>query len=126
MQEQFHNISVRIYEQLGIEIPASQIRFEVYNNPYGSLSRIKLELTTDEKIVLKPEERDVYPSYGDTPNDPIIIIQSYCLEEIFAEKLRALIERLRSRHRQSLENILGPNSPVSQKAPMHEKQKDFD
>ncbi|MEE9452084.1 MAG: nucleotidyl transferase AbiEii/AbiGii toxin family protein, partial [Gammaproteobacteria bacterium] len=114
LQEQFHNISVWIYEQSGIEIPSSQIRFEIYNNPRGNLSiegrvsyrgpmqrkgnlsRIKLDLTTDEKIVLKPEERDVYHPYGDTSNDPIII-QSYCLEEIFAEKLRALIERLRPR-----------------------------
>lgn len=62
----------------------------------GDLSRIKLDLTNDEKIVLDPEMRKVYHPYSDILNSSITV-QAYCLEEIFAEKLRALAERLRPR-----------------------------
>lgn len=114
LQQQFQQISTWIYSQSGIEIPALHIHFDIYKNLRGNLSiegrigyrgpmqrkgdlsRIKLYLTNDEKIVLKPEQRNVYHPYGDILTEPIVI-QSYCLEEIFAEKLRALIERLRPR-----------------------------
>lgn len=65
----------------GIEIPESHIHFDVYENPRGnlsveggisyrgplqrrgSLSRIKLDLTNDEKIVLKPEWFEINQPY---------------------------------------------------------------
>jgi len=114
LHNKFQDISAWIYEMSGIEIPASNIQFEIYENPRGNLSvegrigyrgpmqrrgelsRIKLDLTNDEKIVLKPEERAIYHPYSDTLNDRTTI-SAYCLEEIFAEKLRALTERLRPR-----------------------------
>lgn len=114
LHQEFVNISQWIYDRSGIEIPESNINFEVYENPRdnlsveggvayrgplqrrGSLSRIKLDLTTDEKIVLEPELRKVFHPYSDVSNDPWVIM-SYCFEEIFAEKLRALAQRLRPR-----------------------------
>ncbi len=114
LHNEFVNISGWIYERSGIEVPESHINFDVYENPRGnlsveggigyrgplqrrgSLSRIKLDLTNDERIVLEPELRQIFHPYSDIPNDNLVII-SYCLEEIFAEKLRALAERLRPR-----------------------------
>ncbi|SPD73847.1 conserved hypothetical protein [uncultured Desulfobacterium sp.] len=110
----FKEISAWIYDASGIEIPQDTIRFDVYENQRGGLSaqgrigysgplqkrgdlpRIKLDLTTDEVLVLDPVVRDVHHPYSDRPEQGIQI-NSYCFEEVFAEKIRALAERQRPR-----------------------------
>jgi len=110
----FKDISEWIYDAAGIEIPKELIRFEVYQNnrggmsaqgrigyrgplqPRGDLPRLKLDLTIDEILVLNPETREVHHPYSDCPDDGIQI-KSYCFEEVFAEKIRALAERERPR-----------------------------
>ena len=110
----FKNISQWIYEKSGIEIIEDSIRFEIYqnsnektaiegnlnyigplqrrNNPY----RIKLDLTADEILVLKPTLQEVNHPYPDKlPN--LFKANSYQFTEIFAEKIRALSERARPR-----------------------------
>jgi len=64
--------------------------------PRGDLPRIKLDLTTDEILALDPVIREVHHPYSDLSNDGIQI-KSYCFEEVFAEKIRALAERERPR-----------------------------
>ena len=110
----FDEIADWVYEQAGIECPRDTIRFEVYENKRGGLSaegrvgyrgplqrrggspRIKLDLTSDEVVVLEPATREVHHPYSDRP-DGGIQIQCYCYEEVFAEKVRALAERERPR-----------------------------
>lgn len=110
----FHEISDWVYETSGIEIPKDTIRFEIYENPQGilsvegrvnyrgpmrpgvSLPRIKLDLTKDEILVLDPVKREVHHPYSDRPEGGIIV-QCYCYEELFAEKIRALGEREKPR-----------------------------
>ncbi|MBL7179924.1 MAG: nucleotidyl transferase AbiEii/AbiGii toxin family protein [Desulfobacterales bacterium] len=108
----FKEIAQWVYNETGIEIPQDLIRFDVYQNkrgfmsaqgrigyrgpmqPRGDLPRIKLDLTTDEIVVLDPVIREVHHPYSDLPSDGIRI-KSYCFEEVFAEKIRALAERER-------------------------------
>jgi predicted nucleotidyltransferase component of viral defense system len=99
-----------VYEQSGIEIPENLIVLDPHRNLsiQGKLSyrgplkqpsphpTIKLDLTANEQIVLKPERRIIFHNYSDYPNS-IPRILSYSYEEIFAEKLRALAERARPR-----------------------------
>jgi predicted nucleotidyltransferase component of viral defense system len=110
----FREISQWIYDATGIEIPQDLIRFDVYQNHRGGmcaqgrigyrgpmqrrgdLPRIKLDLTSDEILILEPVIRDVHHPYSDLPADGIQI-KSYCFEEVFAEKIRALAERERPR-----------------------------
>ncbi|MSM38694.1 MAG: WYL domain-containing protein [Geobacter sp.] len=109
----FREISEWIYEESGIEIPADQIRFKVSQFQGGAyaegrvyyvgplqqrrnLARIKFDLTTKEKLVLAPEEREVHHPYSDRPTAGIHAL-CYCFEEVFAEKVRALAERERPR-----------------------------
>lgn len=112
----FKEISDWVYEKTGIELPGELIRFEVYTNARGKLSaegrisyrgplqisprrdlpRIKLDLTNDEVLVLEPEGPEVHHPYSDRPGEGIHV-QCYCFEELFAEKVRALAERLRPR-----------------------------
>ena len=109
----FREISEWIYEASGIEIPSDQIRFKVtdivggkyaegrvyYVGPLQqrrNLARIKFDLTSKERLVLAPEEREVHHPYSDRPETGIHIL-SYCFEEVFAEKFRALAERERPR-----------------------------
>ncbi|MBW2647393.1 MAG: nucleotidyl transferase AbiEii/AbiGii toxin family protein [Deltaproteobacteria bacterium] len=110
----FKDISEWVYDAAGIEIPKNLIRFDVYENkrggisaqgrigysgpmqPRGDLPRIKLDLTTDEVLVLDPVVREVHHPYSDLPDEGIQI-RCYCFEEVFAEKIRALAERERPR-----------------------------
>ncbi len=110
----FAHIARWIYDEAGIELPEERIRFEVYENPRGHRSvegrvayrgplrrrgdptRVKLDLTDDEAVVLDPVVREVHHPYSDRPAAGIHI-PCYCLEEVFAEKLRALAERERPR-----------------------------
>ncbi|MFH0948002.1 MAG: nucleotidyl transferase AbiEii/AbiGii toxin family protein [Elusimicrobiota bacterium] len=110
----FRNIAEWINETTGVEIPKDKIYFEVFKNPRGNISvegkisykgplqpggelpRIKLDLTADEILVLNPVSREAHHSYSDKPSGSIHV-QCYCFEELFAEKIRALEERLRPR-----------------------------
>lgn len=110
----FNEIADWVYEAAGIEIPKDTIRFDIYKNTRGNLSvqgrigyrgpmrrrgdapRVKLDLTNDEILVLNPALREVHHPYSDRPENGIKT-QCYCLEEVFAEKIRALAERERPR-----------------------------
>jgi predicted nucleotidyltransferase component of viral defense system len=110
----FKEISNWVYENAGIEIPPNLIQFEFYTNPRakifvqgkisyraplqrgGDLPRIKLDLTSDELLALDPVSREVHHPYSDEPEESISA-QCYSFEELFAEKIRALGERLRPR-----------------------------
>lgn len=109
----FAQISDWIYEESGIEIPADQTKFKISHFEGGAyaegrvyyvgplqqrrnLARIKFDLTTKERLVMAPEERDVHHPYSDRPEAGIRTL-CYCFEEVFAEKVRALSERERPR-----------------------------
>jgi predicted nucleotidyltransferase component of viral defense system len=110
----FSDLADKVYEKSGIEIPKDKISFDIYPNPHGKLSvqgklsykgpmqpggslpTIKLDLTADEILVLDPSIREVHHPYSDKPEQGFHI-QCYCFEELIAEKIRALTERLRPR-----------------------------
>ena len=110
----FIEISTWIYEAAGIEIPTELIRFDVYQNSRGGTSvegrlafrgplgmggdlpRVRFDLTADEVLVLQPIMRNVHHPYSDNPTEGMEIL-CYAFEEVFAEKTRALKERLRPR-----------------------------
>ena len=110
-------ISSWVYDNSGIEIPESGVSFEIVPNKRGSytvqgklsyrgvirseirvanLPRIKIDLTLDEPLILNAVTRAVEHNYTDKPPGGIKVM-TYSCEEIFAEKIRALIQRLRPR-----------------------------
>ena len=113
----FSKISKWIYEQSGVFFPEEGIKFEVFKNKRGSTSvqgslayrgpiqphlniknlpRIKVDLTLDEPLILPIQRKKVFHDYSDNLQSGIFS-HCYCYEELFAEKLRALIQRLRPR-----------------------------
>ncbi len=110
----FKNIADIVYEETGIDFIKDRFKFKVIdkgNNKYfaqgklqynGPLRRkagfasIKLDLTTDEIIVLDPALKEVHHPYSDFPEEGIYAI-CYAFEEVVAEKIRALAERARPR-----------------------------
>lgn len=58
----------------------------------GTLPRIKIDLTQHELIAESPEKRTIQHFYSDAPQPPISIL-CYSVNEILAEKTRALCER---------------------------------
>ena len=114
LHKTFGEIAEWVYEASGIELPVSGLRFELFTNPRGQnqgegrigyrgplqnrgdLPRIKIDVTTDERLVQPPVQRNVHHPYSDVP-EAGIQARTYCYEEIFAEKLRALAERERPR-----------------------------
>ena len=62
----------------------------------GSLPRVKLDLSKEEKLVLDPVALPLLHSYSDQGACKTEVM-CYSLYEIFAEKLRALVQRTRPR-----------------------------
>lgn len=103
-----------VYDQSGIELPEDARAIEIYKNPRGKPSaqgrlgyrgpmqrkgtvpRIRLDLTDDERVVRDGEQKRVHHPYSDEPEDGVHVF-AYCFEEVYAEKLRALAERERPR-----------------------------
>jgi len=122
LTQAFNEVAAWVYEQTGIQIPADQLRFDVYTNNQqrpncegriyyngplgraGSLPRIKLDLTADELVVLPAVERQVNHPYSDLPEGGIVA-RCYAYEEVLAEKTRALGERSRPRDLYDVVNL---------------------
>jgi predicted nucleotidyltransferase component of viral defense system len=114
LAEVFEEIGELVYEACGLQLPSEARKFEVFTNPRSNPSaqgrvgyrgplgragdppRIKLDLATDEVLVLTPVQRPVHHPYSDLPEAGIHVL-SYSFEEVFAEKMRALAERQRPR-----------------------------
>jgi predicted nucleotidyltransferase component of viral defense system len=122
LKRAFSEVSDKLYEDVGLQIPAEQLRFDVYRNSRGGLScegrlyyegplqrarslpRIKLDLTVDEVLVLPAVNRPVGHPYSDLP-DGGISARCYAYEEVFGEKVRALGERTRPRDLYDVVNL---------------------
>lgn len=112
--KRFKNITEKIYNESGIEFHENKFKFQIipkennkvaaqgkihYTGPLqrkGSIASIKLDLTTDEIIILNKEKKDVYHPYSDKPENGIYA-NCYAFEEVIAEKIRALGQRARPR-----------------------------
>jgi hypothetical protein len=88
----FGEVGGWIYSATGIEIPPNKIEFEIYANPRGppscrgkisyrgpissthALPRIKLDLTSDERVVLPAERIRIFHPYSDEPADGITVL----------------------------------------------------
>ena len=110
----FEEIADWVYDASGLQLPPEARKFEVFTNPRGTRSaqgrvgyrgplgragdppRIKLDLASDEVLVLNPVPRPVHHPYTDAPDGGIRVL-CYPFEEVFAEKMRALAERQRPR-----------------------------
>ncbi len=113
----FEEIADLVQEASGMEFPKASIDFEIFRSPRGAdsiqggikyrgpvrpnvglaqMQRIKVDLTLDEPLVLKAVIKEVEHRYSDKPSTGISIL-AYDYEEVFAEKVRALAQRLRPR-----------------------------
>ena len=113
----FIEIAQWIYNNAGIELPEQGIEFEIFQNKRNSTSvqgklsyrgpiqrnisvsrlpRLKIDLTLDEPLILEPQMKNVDHPYSDRLKDGKKIL-AYSYEELFAEKLRTLVQRLRPR-----------------------------
>ena len=114
LADAFREIADWVYDHSGIDISIQRPRFNAYRNPRGrlqiegrvyyrgpmqqrgSLPRVKLDLTADEKMVHRPVARAVAHAYSDCP-EAGVFARTYTLPELVGEKLRALGERARPR-----------------------------
>ncbi|MHA2032438.1 MAG: nucleotidyl transferase AbiEii/AbiGii toxin family protein, partial [Candidatus Kariarchaeaceae archaeon] len=110
----FVDITDKLSENIGIEFFKDRFKFKIidkgngkfsaqgkihYNGPLRrkhGVATIKLDLTTDEILVLKTVMKSVHHPYSDAPLEGIKI-NCYAFEEIVAEKIRALAQRARPR-----------------------------
>ncbi len=110
----FSEIAELLNETVGIEFFPDRFKFKVidkgngsfsaqgkihYNGPLNrkhSVATIKLDLTTDEIVVLDAVRRKVHHPYSDEPAQGIHA-NCYAFEEVVAEKIRALAQRIRPR-----------------------------
>ncbi len=119
----FEDVIAWVAEQSGLNVPADQLEFDIYDNPRGRRNcqgkiayrgpvsptsggwpKIKLDLTADERLVLPSVRREVFHPYSDRPEGGIWA-NCYAYEEAFGEKLRALGERTRPRDLYDVVNL---------------------
>ena len=119
LKDKFYAITENIYNETGIEFFKDSFKFKILPKENGKLSAqgtiqyngplrrkqghntqnfasIKLDLTTNEVIVLQPQKMKVHHPYSDEPSTKIWST-CYAFEEVVAEKIRALAERARPR-----------------------------
>jgi predicted nucleotidyltransferase component of viral defense system len=113
LTEIFRRIAGWLQEQSGIELlvedgafvrrrnlrgkPTTQGRIAYRGpNPQSTLPKVRLDVTSDEVLVERPELREIVHSYGDGPLSGGRVL-CYSLAELAGEKIRALAERCRPR-----------------------------
>lgn len=114
LTQAFIEVVELLSEKVGIEFFTDRLIFKVkekgrgqfsaqgkvhYNGPLRrtqGVASIKLDLTSDEILVLETITKDVYHPYSDEP-DGGIKATCYSFEEVVAEKIRALAQRARPR-----------------------------
>jgi predicted nucleotidyltransferase component of viral defense system len=110
----FMEIAEFLQDKAGIQFSPENFRFKIIDKGNGNCSAqgvlhytgplqmkhktasIKLDLTTDELLVLSPVQRKVHHPYSDEPVEGIHAL-CYAFEEVVAEKIRALGQRIRPR-----------------------------
>jgi predicted nucleotidyltransferase component of viral defense system len=104
-------VALIVYEETGIDLKLQEIEVQESINkknlktflakityggpldlPRKSLQRIKFDITNDEVIADAPDSREVFNAYSDAPNPPARV-KCYSINEILAEKTRAMYER---------------------------------
>ncbi len=114
LTQAFTEIAEQLSEEVGIEFFSDRFTFKVKEKNEGRLSAqgkihfngplrrtqgvasIKLDLTSDEILVLETVRKDVHHPYSNEP-DGGIQATCYAFEEVVAEKIRALAQRARPR-----------------------------
>ncbi|MDH3466153.1 MAG: nucleotidyl transferase AbiEii/AbiGii toxin family protein [Gammaproteobacteria bacterium] len=114
LSQTFNDITERLSEEVGIEFFRDRFTFKIkdkgqgrfsaqgkihFNGPLRrrqSVASIKLDLTSDEVLVLETVTKGVHHPYSDEP-DGGIRATCYAFEEVVAEKIRALAQRARPR-----------------------------
>lgn len=111
IQTNLENVVSWIESNSGLIFPRDQWKIEEYENKRGNpsfhvkisyrgplgmstntLQRIKFDITQDEMVVSKPKLRKLHHGYIDEVQ-PTPLILCYSINEILAEKTRALVER---------------------------------
>lgn len=112
LARQLREIVAEAHEASGIELPEADERIDVRRNKQGQETfqarityrgplsmpgapRLLLDITRHEAVVDSPVRRPVSHAYPDEIDDAAVA--AYSLEELFAEKTRALYERTRPR-----------------------------
>jgi len=97
----------------GIDFDAEDARAEIVNDEYGreslkihrywrgphrrrgSPAGLRLDITRNETVVTAPVERNVHHDYSDAEEMGALLWRCYSLEEVMAEKLRAVLGQRR-------------------------------
>lgn len=86
---------IRRVNRRGNPTTQGRIAFRGPSRP-PQLPKLKLDLTSDEVLAQKPVSRLIFHQYSDGPL-PVEGVRCYSIDELLAEKLRALVERCRPR-----------------------------
>jgi hypothetical protein len=90
--EALHGLRVRLVD---FHRPNGSARVRAqFLGPLGHPSRLLLDITLDEAVLLPPERRPVLTGLF---TQPVPQVLTYALEEILAEKVRAILERGKAR-----------------------------
>jgi len=97
------NIKQQIHKDIPQEYEVTILFWGAYHKPNQKvlpvnrwLTKIKLDISFSEKVILKPENKQIFHQYSDSKTINSIV-PVYPLNEVIAEKLRSLMQRNRPR-----------------------------
>ncbi len=121
----------RIHDESGIDFSIQEPMFKVrgpgsiegriyYRGPRNArqAANVKLDLLSTEKVVCDPVLRDISNPFEEYegPFPPPAKVQCYSIEEVFAEKIRAMGERCRPRDLYDIINLHRNNQSIGVQA----------
>ncbi len=91
---QIHNNSKQLIEDREKMNCRGYIHFEgpLYNPKFNSPA-LRFDITADESLLFPPYKRIIYNPYANEDEETILLAKTYSLQDLFAEKVRALFER---------------------------------
>lgn len=102
LREVINKINTFLSEQVGITLSIkslhsnpgyAQIKIQ-FIGPLNNKNTIKFDLSFNEPIILKPNNKEIYSEYSDKEKHSLLV---YTLEEILAEKIRSILQRAKTR-----------------------------
>lgn len=88
------NSNIKITEKKESITAQIKIKGPLYENTDNSISSLKIEISKRENVLVTPEKKEIIPIYDDISPYFILVMS---LEEILAEKVRALLKRSKAR-----------------------------
>lgn len=115
LKRDFENFGVKAEFKLSEQKNSMKVKLEIegpsYDGTERTLTMLRVEISSREKVLVKPETKEIFPAY---PNLQPYLVKVMALNEILAEKVRAVLTRNKARDVFDLRFLLNKNIIINE------------